>query len=170
LGRSAARNRGADLTSAEWLFFLDADDRMCCDVSCIDTNTEATFGSVCLDSKVRARNIHPCGWRDIALYGSRGTLSMGFFCRADVARRLRFDEALDAGEDFDFYLRLSSFTKRDYPLVKVGYDLPSATGPRGYVSLDWVSVCNGIIAKAVEENPQKYDLRGDAILAKAVNS
>jgi hypothetical protein len=95
---------------------------------------------------------------------------MGFFCRADIARELRFNEELNAGEDFEFYMRLHSFTKRDYPLAKIGYDLPSATGPRGYSSLDWVKICNGFIAAAVERNPAKYDLGGDAVLAKAVDS
>jgi hypothetical protein len=95
---------------------------------------------------------------------------MGFFCRADVARRLRFNEEMDAGEDFDFYMRLDDFTKIATPLVDIGYDLPSAGGPRGYGRLDWIGACNKIIADYVSREPQKYDLGHHAVLAKATRA
>ena len=168
LGRGRARNIGMLTDAADWYFFLDADDTMRPDaLGEIDCDATAIFGAISLPSRWSAKNVYPCGWREVALHGARGTLSMGFFCRADVARRLTFDEMLDAGEDFDFYLRLPSFTKIDRPLVDIGYDLPSAGGPRGYVNLNWVGVCNEMIAKAVAREPAKYDLGGDAILAKA---
>jgi glycosyltransferase involved in cell wall biosynthesis len=165
MGRGAARNAG--MIDADWYFFLDADDTMHPDaLGAVNLDKQATFGSVRLNHG-NAKNVHPCGWREVALYGARGTLSMGFFCRADVARRLRFNEAMDAGEDFDFYLRLDSFAKIEQPLVIIGYDVPSATGPRGYVRIDWVGICNKLITAAVANDPAKYDLRGDAVLAQA---
>lgn len=167
MGRSHARNIGMD-SEADWFFFLDADDTMRPDALTLNRfNEPATFGAVSLNGRIYDRNIQPCGWRQIALNGARGTLSMGCFVRADIARAVRFDESLDAGEDFDFYLRLPGFTKIARPLVDIGYDTPSATGPRGYDNIDWTGICNGIIEKYVTANPEKFNLRGDAILAAA---
>ncbi len=167
LGRSRARNRGM-VDDADWYFFLDADDRMRPDALKFQNfETQAIFGTISLVGPNRATNVHPCGWREIALHGARGTLSMGFFCRADIARRLRFNETLDAGEDFEFYLRLDEFAKIDRPLVDIGYNLPSAGGPRGYEKIDWVDICNAFVIDAVRREPNKYDLRGDAILEQA---
>lgn len=81
---------------------------------------------------------------------------MGFFCRADVAARLLFDESLDAGEDFDFYMRLPDFVKIAAPLVEIGRDAPSAVGPRGYRSLNWIEVCNRVIEQAISREPYKF--------------
>lgn len=168
LGRSRARNQGMDRVRADWFFFLDADDQLHPDaLTRNDFEASATFGAISLDGVRVRNNIWPCAWRDIALKGASGTLSMGFFCRADVARKLRFNEELDAGEDFEFYLRLPDFTKRKGPLVHIGRSIPSAHGPRGYERLDWTLVCNREIVKAVKMEPEKYDLGRYAVLAKA---
>ncbi len=170
LGRSHARNRGM-VDDADWYFFLDADDRMRPDaLNMQHFETQAIFGTISLVGPKRTMNVYPCGWREIALHGARGTLSMGFLCRADVARRLQFNETLDAGEDFEFYLRLDDFTKIDRPLVDIGYHLPSAGGPRGYDNIDWVGICNAFVVEAVIREPDKYDLRGDAVLEQARSS
>lgn len=167
LGRSRARNIGME-TKADWFFFLDADDvmrpyapRLC------DFTVPATFGAVSLDGKRLPENVYPCGWKEIVRHGAHGTLAMGCFVRADVARALRFNETLDAGEDFDFYMRLPCFTKVDRPLIDIGYASPSAGGPRGYDKLDWTAVCNDIIARYVAADPRRFDLGGDAVLAAA---
>ena len=167
MGRSHARNIGMG-TDADWFFFLDADDTMRPDALTLnDFRTSATFGAILLNGRPFERNVHPCGWRQVALHGARGTLTMGCFVRADVARALRFNESLDAGEDFDFYLRLPGFTKIAKPLIDIGYDTPSATGPRGYDEIDWTAICNDIIARYVTADPARYNLRGDALLAAA---
>jgi hypothetical protein len=156
LGRSRARNIG--MGEADWYFFLDADDTLRPDaLHHNDFNAAATFGAVSLSGTVAAENVYPCGWREIARHGALGTLSMGFFCRSDVARALRFKEDLDAGEDFEFYLRLPSFTKLERPLVDIGYHRASASGPRGYDSLQWTTVCDRVID----------DYGRDALLEKA---
>lgn len=168
MGRGAARNIGMITAFADWYFFLDADDMMRPEAFTLCRfDVPAAFGSISLQRRRFAKNVHPCGWREIALHGSRGTLSMGFFCRADVARRLSFNETLDAGEDFDFYLRLDRFTKIAQPLVEIGYDLPSAGGPRGYIDVPWVDICNAMIVDAVGREPAKYDLRDNAVLEQA---
>jgi glycosyltransferase involved in cell wall biosynthesis len=172
LGRSHARNIGMTRNpDASWFFFLDADDTMRPDALFRnDFSSPATFGEVSLNGKAFLRNVFPCGWHEIAARGARGTLSMGFFVKASAARSLRFDESLDAGEDFDFYMRLPGFTKIEHPLVDIGYDQPSAGGPRGYDVIDWTGICNDVIARYVAKEPSKYDLRGHAVLAKAARS
>lgn len=171
IGRSAARNVGMSY-HADWYFFLDADDMMEPDaLSRNDFLSPATFGAIRLDGFDRVYfNYWPCGWKEIVKYGATGTLSMGFFCRADVARSLRFNEDMNAGEDFDFYLRLPSFTKIKEPLVRIGYNIKSAHGPRGYDDLDWTKVCNDIIRKAIERDPEKFSVGSDALLEKAGRS
>lgn len=159
LGRSKARNLG--MIDADWYFFLDADDMMCPGaLELNDFNAAATFGAISLDGKIIKENVWPCGWPEIAKHGALGTLSMGFFCRADVARRVRFNEDMDAGEDFDFYMRLPDFVKIKQPLVDIGYSAPSAGGPRGYKRIDWTAICNKVID----------DLGRDALLEKTRSS
>lgn len=163
MGRSRARNIGMR-ADADWFFLLDADDIMRPDALMLnDFSSPATFGAVSLNGAV-FDNIYPCSWRDIALHGARGTLSMGCFVRADVTAR--FNESLDTGEDFDFYMRLPGFRKIARPLVDIGCDTPSAGGPRRSRK-DWTEVCNDIIARYIAADPERYDLGGDAILAAA---
>jgi glycosyltransferase involved in cell wall biosynthesis len=159
-GRSAARNRAIlNSPEADWFFFLDADDIMRpYALEHCTFNSAATFGAVYQRGSIIRENVWPCDWRSIVDYGARGTLSMGFFCRADVARRLRFNEDLDAGEDFEFYMRLPHFVKVRSPLVEIGRDTPSAVGPRGYRSLDWIGVCNTVIEDAIRCDPDKFGI------------
>ncbi len=169
LGRSKARNIGIDESpDADWFFFIDADDMM--DIHALernDFNYPATFGEVRLQGGRMHRQIWPCGWHELAVHGAYGTISMGFFCNADVARNLRFDESMDAGEDFDFYLCLPDFIKIKEPLVTIGYDQQSAGGPRGYDKIDWTGICNDLIRKAVNRDPEKFGVGSDAVLAQA---
>lgn len=159
MGRSRARNEG--MVDADWYFFLDADDRMSKEALTLnDFNATATFGAVCLDACVYEKNVYPCGWEEIVKFGAAGTLSMGFFCRADVARQIRFNEKMDQGEDFDFYMRLPSFVKIEKPLVEIGYQTPSAVGPRGYNEIDWIGICNKVIR-------DRLDIGRDAVLDAA---
>ncbi len=161
MGRGRARNAGIDKAAEardDWLFFLDADDQMMPNALALnDFDAPATFGAILLDGKPLKENAWPLTFAEIAEGGAHGTLVMGFFCRADLG--MRFDEALDAGEDFEFYLRLPGFTKRREPLVDIGYRTPSATGPRGYERIDWIAVCNEQIKRAIEREPGKFRSR-----------
>lgn len=140
LGRSAARNSA--IHGADWYFFIDADDRMV--DGALDRNSfahDATFGAVHVGGQTVSVNVFPCSVQDVV---SRvvGTLSMGFFYR-DTG--LRFNEALDNGEDFDFYLRLKNWTKIQEPLVDISPGLTSAVGPRGNTENRWVEACREVI-------------------------
>lgn len=145
MGRSAARNSGVSEHPSDWYFFLDADDEMLPPAfTLVRPDYPATFGAVCLNGRIARENVHPLTPEKLLQHGARGTLSMGCFVNGDVAKSTPFDESLDAGEDFDFYLRLPGFVKLREPLVSIGYHRPSAGGPRGYEDIDWWSVCDEV--------------------------
>lgn len=144
LGRSKARNNGLSIP-ADYHFLLDADDRMLpTTFSLVDQGSPATFGMVCLDGVVAKNNIVPVTRDLLFKHGAVGTLSMGCFLRGDLG--LRFDENIDVGEDFDFYMRLPGFTKLPVPLVSIGYwHTESAGGPRTSKNTDWGKACRAAI-------------------------
>ena len=147
LGRSRARNIGME-TDTDWYFLIDADDAMEPDAfSLCLINHDATFGAIKVDGKISKQN-HPCNsFHSVVRHGAEGTLSMGFFLNSIVD--LRFNESMDIGEDWYFYIRLVDkydFIKIEEPLVNISLDIPSAHGPRGYTGeVDWVKIGNKII-------------------------
>lgn len=150
LGRSRARNIAAARAKSDWLLLLDADDllhreafdELHAAVSA-DPSIVAVFGAVNTDRfGIVPENKYPLRWADLLRHGPEGTLSMGCFIRSDVF--VPFNETMDAGEDFDFYLRVlhnRRWVKIRQPLAIIRRDVPSATGPRGYESLDWWGAC-----------------------------
>lgn len=168
LGCAGAKNVGMDRSGADWFFFLDADDKI--EPDAFESNNfddVATFGAVKLLGRWEAwKDVYPCGWREIAINGAGGTLIMGFFCRADVANILRFDEADDVTDDFEFFLRLPSFTKIDRPLCTKRTET-SAGGPRrvGHATVDWTGRCNEMIRRAVKRSPGKFGVEPDLVLS-----
>jgi len=169
LGCAGAKNRGMEAPGADWFFFLDADDLL--EPNALELNNfddVATFGAVKRVTRARAwKNVYPCTWRDIAIHGAGGTLVMGCFCRADIAAALKFDADDDVTDDFEFFLRLPSFTKVESPLIakRVG---TSATGPRrvGHKQVDWTGRCNDMIRRAVEASPEKFGVESHEILSR----
>ena len=144
LGRSKARNLG--MIEADWYFFLDADDViMPYATRFVRGQPVAVFGAVQINGRVPPINKWPCRREDLFEYAGEGTLCMGFFVKAEVAQEVRFDETLDKGEDFDFYMRLPSFYKAKPPLVSVNSKIPSARGPHGYEELDWQKTCREVV-------------------------
>ena len=145
-GRSAARNWAMDAYPADWHFFLDADDWMDLQAfNLVSLSFAATFGAVCLGRKVIRENRWPCTRADLFEYGAAGTLSMGCFVRGDLG--LRFNDTLDVGEDFDFYMRLPNFHKVAVPLVHIGYNVPSAGGPRSSAKCQWREACAEVVER-----------------------
>ncbi len=146
LGRSKARNLG--MIDADWYFFLDADDVMMPYAPrFVKVQADAIFGAVQVDGRVPAINKWPCTRKELFEYGGRGTLCMGFFVKAEVAHDLKFDETLDQGEDFDFYMRLPNFYKVKPPLVSINSKIKSAVGPRGYEELNWRETCQAVVER-----------------------
>lgn len=167
LGCAGSRNVGMD--DADWYFFLDADDLM--EPNALTLNRfdfPATFGAVKLGGRTGYKNVWPCGFRELAMHGAGGTLTVGFFCRADVARALKFDEDDEITDDFDFYLRLPAFIKISEPLCTTCVNVPSSVGPRriGAAQKDWTGLCNEKIRQAVAREPEKFNLGDEPLLGQ----
>ncbi len=120
LGRSKARNiavRKAYERGIEWVFFLDADDFLLQDAfdkgSIYLGNYDAIWGTIA-EIVPGARNvtlrvpqlltIH--GIAELAAFDPGYTIQIGHFVKTEVVAQMHFDEQLDAGEDFDYYLRI----------------------------------------------------------------
>jgi glycosyltransferase involved in cell wall biosynthesis len=120
LGRSAARNsevvQGV-ASGADWVFFLDADDLLLDDafekVKDAVGDYDAVWGTICEQKKgsttheIRDKQDMPVrDVRDILRIDPFYSLQMGHFVRAQIAEQTPFDVHLNAGEDFDYYLRI----------------------------------------------------------------
>lgn len=119
-GRSARRNDGIAeglRRGCDWLFFLDADDLLSPyafeEVAAHLENSDAVWGNIC-ESAFGATEVtlrenqlpETDNIEDILQTDPYLTLQMGHFVRASIAANVRFDEALDTGEDFRYYLKV----------------------------------------------------------------
>ncbi|MEW6054471.1 MAG: tetratricopeptide repeat protein [Nitrospirota bacterium] len=120
LGRSKARNLGIQKASeqgAEWIFFLDADDLMSPSafeyVGPYLDKYDAVWGSIwSIESGESTARERPkqlpflYGIEDVLSCDPFVSLQMGHFVRTPVALSVLFNESIDTGEDFDYYLRV----------------------------------------------------------------
>jgi tetratricopeptide (TPR) repeat protein len=163
LGRSKARNIGirkAVEQNADWIFFLDADDIMALSafeyVSPYMETYDAIWGSIWTIE----REEHKAGERphqlpflysfqEVLSYDPFVTLQMGHFVKTSIALSTLFDESLDTGEDFDYYLRLWE----KYACIKI--PLPffynrrglHSQGPKSVTGVEWTRQVEKIIKR-----------------------
>ena len=163
LGRSAARNQGvarARARGAEWIFFLDADDVMCpqafANVASYLGRYDAVWGGIYELAEDEETGVCRSGQlvpitRIDQLLGNDPfiTLQIGHFVKTDVALATPFNPELDAGEDFDYYLRVWS----QFNCVKIAQPFfynrrdTYATGPRAATNRDWRMAVERIICE-----------------------
>jgi hypothetical protein len=78
---------------------------------------------------------------------------MGHFVKREVAIKLPFNEEMNTGEDWDYYLRLW----RDHDCIKIREPLMlnrrgmHSTGPRSATGRDWTIAVNKMIEEARNE-------------------
>ena len=153
LGRSRARNQGvaeAQQKAADWIFFLDADDRMSEGAfeqfGPLSHQYDAVWGLIVettpesSEPRLRIEQVVSIEALDeLLLFDPFLTLQMGHFVRTEVAAQNPFDEAMDAGEDFHYHLRLwSGYRCRKAPVeFFVNRRRRSSSGPRSASWQQW---------------------------------
>ena len=167
-GRSLARNLGISLAreaGADWIFFIDADDVL----------LENTFAAIAdyvgehdaiwgLIFEQRSTENMPTirkpqiqrmnNIMELLAYDPYQTLQMGHFVRTGLAAGNLFDENMDFGEDFDYYLRLWDRNRcikipEALFLNRIGH---SARGPRSGDGLQWRPHVHSVIRKFATAN------------------
>ena len=173
LGRSRARNAGvaaARQAGADWIFFLDADDLMTPRAFSIfgeyADRFDAVWGLMAIkppdsaDYHVRfPQALTLRSVDELLLLDPFMTLLMGHFVRTSVAVDLPFDETLDAGEDFDYYIR----AWEKYRCTKVAQVLSvnrsdqHSSGPRAATADQWRVSASARLAAALEKRNLQRD-------------
>jgi glycosyltransferase involved in cell wall biosynthesis len=166
-GRSAARNEGvraARIAGFDWLFFLDADDVMHPRAFASTTpylkSHAAVWGQICELAADEVSGIERPGQParldslvDLLVYAPWLTLQMGHFVRTEVASANPFDESMDCGEDFDYYLRVWASQR----CVKIAAPLfynrrgMHSEGPRSRTGREWRFAVGALIARKCAE-------------------
>ena len=166
-GRSKARNEGIDNCDAEYLFFLDADDRLHPYAfrraeKWVSSGYDAVFGAIWEIQfgvavwryqvpEIRSK-------RELCAFSPYMTLQMGHFVRSSAAKALRFNEDMDTGEDWDYYLRLWE----DYKCIKIDKPLflndrsSHSTGPRSANGPDWWRAVSKLLEKERERFSKEH--------------
>jgi len=150
LGRSKARNIGVRQATAEWLFFLDADDLLHKDAKKAEKykKYDGIWGLI-NDGKVRIPQVRNVDFDTLVKHEPTQTLQMGHFIKREVALAYPFDESMDCGEDFDYYLRVW----RDHKCIKIPHTLfvnrrgNHSTGPRSANGQQWRTAVQSLQAE-----------------------
>ena len=162
LGRSRARNKGikqAAEQGADWLFFLDADDLMAPSAFEYASNYldkyDAVWGSIwSIEEGQQARERDgqlSFLWsiEDVLSFDPFVSLQMGHFVKTSVALSALFNESLDTGEDFDYYLRVWEKHKCIKIPLPFFYNRRGihSQGPRSASGREWRQVVEGTIQR-----------------------
>ena len=153
-GRSERRNSGvrqAQNLGCEWIFFLDADDYLSAyafeDVAKHLNHHDAIWGNICSAPASDIKNItsrpdqllQSESLVDILRLDPFLTLQMGHFVKTELAIQNPFDEAMDTGEDFKYYLAIWSKYKciKTLDVFFVNLRGNHSSGPRSANGSDW---------------------------------
>ncbi len=161
IGRSKARNDAVKGSSADWVFFLDSDDMM--HPRCFEharhylesfDGYEAIWG---LCHKLEGEYILPrmelpniSRYEVLIRHHPMATVKIGHFVRREVALEYPFNESMDCGEDWDYYLRIWKAEK----CIKVPHPFyikasgQHSKGPRSANGRQWTETVQRMLAEA----------------------
>lgn len=163
-GRSERRNSGvreAKSQGCEWIFFLDADDYLSAfafeDVAKHLNTYDAIWGNICSAPFKDLKNItsrenqllETNNLYDILKHDPFLTLQMGHFIKTDIAIQIPFDEEMDTGEDFKYYLAIWGKYKcvKTLDVFFVNLRGNHSSGPRSANGTDWRNAVTTEISK-----------------------
>ena len=168
LGRSRARNIGARAAcdaGADWIFFIDADDLMTPRAFAIFSQYadqfDAVWGLMAIKPPDTAEHhirfpqaLTLRSLDELLLLDPFMTLLMGHFVRTQVALDLPFDEAMDAGEDFDYYIRAWQKYRctKLAEVLSVNRSDQHSSGPRAATADQWRVAATARLAAGLREN------------------
>lgn len=173
LGRSAARNRGVTIAASgkyEWIFFLDSDDLMLPDAFELAGkyigNHDAVWGTIVevksgsQDVTLRNPQVFMMqDFNDLLMFDPYHTIQMGHFIRTEAAEKTRFNESMNTGEDFDYYLRIWEH----YRCIKIPEPLfinrrgLNSTGPKSATGMEW----SRAVEKIIDQYRKKHGILTD---------
>jgi glycosyltransferase involved in cell wall biosynthesis len=164
LGRSKARNDAVRIASREkfdWIFFLDADDFLFEQAfvtasKCLE-HVDALWGLIYESSAdlkfIQARPNQLMFAETMKQFLDTDpylSLQMGHFVRTDIALKIPFDESMNCGEDFKYYLSVwSKFRCKKIPEpLFLNIRGTSSTGPKSANGRDWNNIVGSLYANA----------------------
>ena len=158
LGRSAARNKAVKESDAEWVYFLDADDLVLPELfesvrGYID-DYDAIWGKFGeLHGMLVLERYQSHGFTTLerlVKIGPHCSIKIGHFVRREIALKYPFNEDMNAGEDWDYYLRIwksERCIKIGGPITYVKTKNRRSSGPKSATGVDWAkSVARQIMA------------------------
>ncbi len=156
-GRSAARNSAAAESTAEWLFFLDADDVVLPEVfqaAVPYMDRDAVWGKFAqLDGTCVLDRFQGWGFEtydELIQLHPWCSVKIGHLVRRKVFNQYKFNEDLDCGEDWDYYLRVWKHQRciKHGALTYAKRSGAHSTGPRSATGKQWNETVNAMLERA----------------------
>jgi FkbM family methyltransferase len=183
-GRSERRNTAvklAKIQGIDWVFFLDADDTLTPNAfdafgRCITQSPEldVIWGLICEGGPENDPTLRDPQAPEISNYNEFllsppwQAVQIGCFVRIECAIATPFDENLDAGEDYKFYIALwkGYRCRKFHEIFFVNFRGHHSTGSRSATGNDWRAAVEKLWFDEISINPVWTDIEFEEISAR----